>query len=62
MKKIIPIFRVMLFSFMIILISCGDASKTDVCSDTTEVCEESIKKECCVTEETDTTINKTITK
>ena len=42
--------------------SCGDANKTDVFSDTKEVCEESVKKECCATEETDTTIHETITK
>tara|TARA_B100001540_G_C15803795_1_gene641119 strand:- start:2731 stop:2919 length:189 start_codon:yes stop_codon:yes gene_type:complete len=62
MKKTTPIFRIMLFLFTITFMSCGDANKTDVFSDTKEVCEESVKKECCVTEETDTTIHETITK
>ena len=61
MKKIITSFNLIFFSFTITLISCGDTSKTDVFSNTTEVCEESVKKECCLSKETDTTLTETIT-
>ena len=61
MKKIITSFSLILFSFTITLISCGDTAKTDIVSDSKEVCEESVKKECCLSKETDTTLTETIT-
>lgn len=53
------IFGLMVFTFALTLTSCGDAATEEIA--TKEVCEESVKKECCLTEDTDTTITETIT-